>query len=177
MTNNNVNHGEEGKEKGVFRRAKGKYAAAIAAVALSAAAGCGRTELLVEPSCSCDSGVCQTQSDAGQAKDAGSLDSGPSNDAGTKNDAGTNSDAGADGGVPQPVVLWQGSNLIGDYLNRTLDDRGPNSSPSDISAAYPIGGSDTDQNANPFTDGKGGSIGPSDVFMYKIDGSQVNEFA
>ncbi len=79
--------------------------------------------------------------------------------------------------VPGSVAAgtWQGDNLIGDYLNRELEDRIDNIA-GDSDAEYEIGGSDTSDNANPFTDGNGGDIGLSNSFLYKIDGGQFSTF-
>ena len=72
-------------------------------------------------------------------------------------------------------------NLIGDYVNRDLSDRIDNVASSDpdyTKVAYPMGGSDTSDNANPFTDGTaGGNIGPSDVYLYRISGAMYSGFA
>ena len=84
--------------------------------------------------------------------------------------------AGGEGGtggviiIPTPSVTV--GNLIGDYVDRTLLDRQDHGYPSD--GEYEMGGSDTSENANPFTDGNGGSIGPIETFMFKIDGSQFS---
>ncbi|MFH1393515.1 MAG: hypothetical protein ABIH29_01400 [Candidatus Micrarchaeota archaeon] len=69
------------------------------------------------------------------------------------------------------------NNLIGDYLNRRLKDREDNVA-GDSDSDYPMGGSDVSENANPFTDGTGpgGSIGPSETFLYRIDGGMFSPF-
>lgn len=70
-------------------------------------------------------------------------------------------------------------NLIGDYVNRDIGDREPNDdtvSPVDPDQGYPMGGSDTADNANPFTDGDGNSIGPTQEFMYRISGTEFSPF-
>ncbi|NYZ74229.1 hypothetical protein H0O00_03740, partial [Candidatus Micrarchaeota archaeon] len=77
---------------------------------------------------------------------------------------------------------WTGDNLIGDFLNRELLDRVPNNEsmdPCNTDACYVIGGSDTSENANPFTDatGSGGNIGPTEQFMYNVDGADFSPFA
>jgi len=77
----------------------------------------------------------------------------------------------------QALGTWTGENLIGDYLNRELEDREGNLDATDSDQAYEIGGSDTSDNANPFTDGVGGNIGVSEEFLYRIDGSQLSTFA
>ncbi len=59
------------------------------------------------------------------------------------------------------------NNLIGDYLNRRLNDRQDNEA-GNTDAEYPLGDSDVPDTANPFTDGMGGSIGPSETFMHVI---------
>lgn len=81
--------------------------------------------------------------------------------------------------VPGSVAsgTWTGANLIGDYLNRELMDREPSDDPTDSDQAYEIGGSDTSDNANPFTNGDSGNIGPSQEFMYRIDGGEFSTFA
>jgi len=68
------------------------------------------------------------------------------------------------------------NNLIGDYLNRRLEDREDNIA-DDTDSDYPMGGSDISDNANPFTNGIGGSIGPSETFMYRITGNMFSPFA
>lgn len=80
--------------------------------------------------------------------------------------------------VPGSVAqgTWTGENLIGDFLNRRLIDRKPNTA-GDTDSEYIGGGSDTSENANPFTDGIGGNIGPGETFMYKVDGGQFSPFA
>ncbi|MFH1685730.1 MAG: hypothetical protein ABH983_05500 [Candidatus Micrarchaeota archaeon] len=81
--------------------------------------------------------------------------------------------------VPGSVAAgtWTGDNLIGDFLNRELFDREPNDDNTDSDQAYENGGSDTSENANPFTDGTGGDIGVSQEFMYNIDGGMFSPFA
>ncbi len=78
--------------------------------------------------------------------------------------------------IPAPcenlTERYELNNLIGDYLNRRLDDRGDNVS-GDSDAEYFIGGSDVSENANPFTDGEGGNIGPSETFMHRISGTDL----
>jgi len=78
---------------------------------------------------------------------------------------------------PVPETLAWNQNLIGDYMNRRVGDRESNSSPADPDQAYPIGGPDTDPDANPFTDGIGGNIGPSEEFMYRVDSADATAFA
>ncbi|MEW6035950.1 MAG: hypothetical protein AB1529_05025, partial [Candidatus Micrarchaeota archaeon] len=75
--------------------------------------------------------------------------------------------------VPGAVAAgtWTGDNLIGDFLNRELMDRVdnvPDTDPDFGDAAYEMGGADTSDNANPFTDGVGGNIGASEVYLYRI---------
>jgi len=50
--------------------------------------------------------------------------------------------------------------------------------PGDSDAEYELGGSDTSENANPFTDatGVGGTIGPSETYLYRIDGDMFSPF-
>ncbi|NYZ74342.1 hypothetical protein H0O00_04315, partial [Candidatus Micrarchaeota archaeon] len=71
---------------------------------------------------------------------------------------------------------WTGENLIGDFINRELMDREPNTE-ADSDAEYVMGGSDTSENANPFTNGNGDNIGPTETFMYNVDGSMFSPFA
>ncbi len=81
--------------------------------------------------------------------------------------------------VPGSIAAgtWTGNNLIGDYLNRALLDREPNADAGDSDQAYEMGGSDTSEGANPFTDGLTGNIGPTEEFMYKVGGEQFSVFA
>jgi|GEM_PF-495216 len=86
--------------------------------------------------------------------------------------------------ITVPGALSEGTytinNLIGDYLNRRLTDRLNNvgvADPQFTDAAYPIGGSDVSENANPFTDGIGGSVGPTEVYMFRVSGSMFAPFA
>jgi hypothetical protein len=71
-------------------------------------------------------------------------------------------------------------NLIGDWVHRDLLDRIDNvgsSDPDYNKVAYKIGGSDTSENANPFTNGlTGGDIGTNEVYLYRISGSQFTTF-
>ena len=80
--------------------------------------------------------------------------------------------------IPGTVAAgtWTGENLIGDYLNRELLDRENNYDTSDSDQAYEGGGSDTSENANPFTDGVGGFIGPSEEYLYQIGAGQLSTF-
>lgn len=81
--------------------------------------------------------------------------------------------------VPGSVAsgTWTGDNLIGDYLDRTLQDRRLDNDSTNTDSAYPIGGADTSDNANPFTNGMTGNIGPSQTFMYRVSGNQLSTFA
>ncbi len=82
--------------------------------------------------------------------------------------------------VPGSVAsgTWTGNNLIGDWLDRTLQDRKPDDLPlTNTDSGYPQGGADTSDNANPFTDGGTSNIGLSQVFMYRISGNQLSTFA
>jgi hypothetical protein len=77
---------------------------------------------------------------------------------------------------------WQGENLIDDFLNRELEDREDEDGAcdgvgNDGDTCYELGGSDTSENANPFTDGGTGDIGVSQEFMYNIDGDAFSVFA
>ncbi len=80
--------------------------------------------------------------------------------------------------VPGSVAAgtWTGENLIGDFMNRELLDREDNVA-GDSDSEYEMGGSDTSENANPFTDGAGGDLGVSETFLYNIDGGAFSTFA
>ncbi|MFH1222487.1 MAG: hypothetical protein V1492_05380 [Candidatus Micrarchaeota archaeon] len=88
-------------------------------------------------------------------------------------------DGGVDGGtdgsitapcssIENPSTIVSFGNTIGDYFNRTLKDRVPNEA-GNTDAEYLLGGSDLTDTANPFSDGEGGTIGPTQSFMYKTD--------
>ena len=82
--------------------------------------------------------------------------------------------------VPGSIATgtWQGTNLIGDYLNRELWDRqGTNS--TDTDSSYLMSTSDTSEFANPFTNGASSAFtdAPSETDMYRISGSQFTTFA
>jgi hypothetical protein len=62
------------------------------------------------------------------------------------------------------------NNLIGDYINRELEDRNQGLT------AYSMG-SDTSDTANPFTDSASGNLGPSDTEMFRIHGQMFSPFA
>ncbi len=96
---------------------------------------------------------------------AGSTATGGGGEGGTVTTGGAGGEAGT-GGIPFTGVPV---NLIGDHLNRQLQDREGNTDPSDPDQAYQIGGSDTSEHANPFTDSNGGNLGISKEFMYKVD--------
>jgi hypothetical protein len=85
-------------------------------------------------------------------------------------------DAGQDADVDPPLPTNSFLNLIGDHLNKTLMDRAQNG-PGENDSLYPIGGPDTSANANPFTDGAGGSIGPSEEYLYRIGPSVFDAMA
>lgn len=105
-------------------------------------------------------------------------------DAHVTDDAGADSHE-ADAVAPEDTVTDDGAtevppmpgttvarNLIGDYLNREIGDRTPNI-PGNPDAEYPLGGSDSAENANPFTDGAGGTLttAPAESFLHRIDGA------
>jgi hypothetical protein len=75
--------------------------------------------------------------------------------------------------IPAPcenlTERYQINNLIGDYLNRRVDDRIPNEV-GNTDAEYTFETAETSENANPFSDGEGGSIGPTETFMHRITG-------
>jgi len=60
-------------------------------------------------------------------------------------------------------------NLIGDYANRALVDRVDND-PLNSDTAYNDFESDISTNANPFADGEGNTLGPSEIFMHRVTG-------
>ncbi len=63
------------------------------------------------------------------------------------------------------------NNLIGDYLNRELDDR-------DLGQTNYSLGSDTADDANPFTLGtNSGTLGPTDTNLFRISGDMFSPFA
>jgi hypothetical protein len=74
-----------------------------------------------------------------------------------------------DAGVP-PAYSYTVKNLIGDYLNRELLDRDKGMKD------YPFTTGETTANANPFSDGKAGTLGPTVANMYRIDGSKFLPF-
>jgi hypothetical protein len=81
---------------------------------------------------------------------------------------------GGDSGTPRGAT-YSSSSLIGDHYDRTLGDR-RQLSRTDSDTAYSLANSETSDNANPFADGMGGSIGPSEVFLHRI-GSEFAPFA
>lgn len=62
------------------------------------------------------------------------------------------------------------NNLIGDYLNRDLLDRDKGQT------SYSFNTSETSSEANPFSDGAGGTLGPQFGNMHRIDGSVFPPF-
>jgi hypothetical protein len=76
-----------------------------------------------------------------------------------------------DSGVPPATYSYTVNNLIGDFLNREVQDR------NNGLKEYSILTSETSPNANPFTDGAGGSLGVSEEEMHRISGSQFQPFA
>ena len=69
----------------------------------------------------------------------------------------SNQEATLDITVPGTVAAgtWTGQNLIGDYLDRTLQDRQPDTATTAANgvSGYSLGASDTSTTANPFTNG------------------------
>ncbi len=65
---------------------------------------------------------------------------------------------------------YTANNLIGDYLNRELDDR--NLGQQNYSL-----GADTSDTSNPYTNGVGGWIGSPEINLYRISGSMFSPFA
>jgi len=118
-----------------------------------------------------DSGM--PQQDARTQNDAVQFDAQPKQDAGNdarQNDSGTDAQQ-TDGGVQPPQYSYTINNLIGDYLNRDLLDR------DNGAKDYSLSTSETDQNANPFSDGAGGSIGLDKTSMNRVDGTMFPPFA
>lgn len=84
---------------------------------------------------------------------------------------------------------WTGDNLIGDYLDRTLLDRQPDTTTTANNgvSGYPLGASDTSSTANPFTNanGEGASNSISStatgsnnaIFLYQISGANMASLA
>jgi hypothetical protein len=60
------------------------------------------------------------------------------------------------------------NNLIGDYLDRDLIDRG------ESETDYTLSGSDTSDPANPWKDGNGGHLGNSYITMHRVSGSEFS---
>jgi hypothetical protein len=115
--------------------------------------------------------------------DAFRLENPQGKDATSQTDGGINDDSGhtdahVDAGRPDasPEVLPWNQNLIGDYLNRSGGDRVPNSDPADPRQAYPLGVPDTQQDANPMTDGVGGNIGIGEMFMKGVGSADATMF-
>jgi hypothetical protein len=71
---------------------------------------------------------------------------------------------------PPPKYTHTVNNLIGDYLNRELLDRDKGLT------SYSFNTSETSSNANPFSDGAGGTLGPQFGNMHRIDGSVFPPF-
>ncbi|MBI5223345.1 hypothetical protein HY990_02900 [Candidatus Micrarchaeota archaeon] len=75
--------------------------------------------------------------------------------------------------VPGSVALgtWQGTNLIGDFLNRELNDRKPNNDTTDTDMSYPYS-TDTSDTANPSTNGGSSTFSgaPGQQYLYRVAG-------
>ena len=141
---------------------------------MATGAGCGgRTGLLIDYS---------TDNDADNIFDAdlendGDIEeeTGPGGDADVDLDVEVDSDldeeTDSDLDVDEEIGEWRSILVmeprIGDQINRTLGDRLDNVI-GDTDSEYQMGGSDTSENANPFTDGMGGNLGESQTFMHKI---------
>jgi len=63
------------------------------------------------------------------------------------------------------------SNLIGDHLNRRLNDRVDNEV-GNLNAQYPFETAEASDNANPFSDGEGGNTGPAESFFHRVSGAE-----
>ncbi|MBD3210449.1 hypothetical protein GF318_03640 [Candidatus Micrarchaeota archaeon] len=138
----------DAEKAGVWDRMKRHASRLAAAVAVTITVGAGfGCSGVARRSLECDGGVC------------------PDRDAAADADTGQDGDTG-DAGPVLPERSF--ANLVGDYLNRSLLDRTDNGF-GNPEAEYAMGGSDTSENANPFTDGMGGSIGPSEAFLNRTD--------
>lgn len=62
------------------------------------------------------------------------------------------------------------NNLIGDYLNRELNDR-------NLGQQNYTMGADTSDTANPYTNGAGSTLGPTEINLYRISGDMFSPFA
>jgi hypothetical protein len=62
------------------------------------------------------------------------------------------------------------NNLIGDYLNRELNDR-------NLGQQNYTMGADTSDTANPYTNGVSSSLGPNEINLYRISGDMFSPFA
>ena len=155
----------QNQKRTMYERMKQSIKGAFIGAALGVAvAGCGARSGLLEPPT--DSGM-----QDGSMSDVVMFDSRKADATKTdaKADATKPDSAKTDSGVP-PQYLYTVKNLIGDYLNRDLLDRDKGKKD------YPLSVSETDSNANPFSDGAGGSIGPAETNMYRLDGNMVSLF-
>ncbi|MDO8554154.1 MAG: hypothetical protein Q7S22_05080 [Candidatus Micrarchaeota archaeon] len=109
-----------------------------------------------------------------ETRDGGAVDAGSIQDAGQETgDAGPITDGGstADGGIPQPTCYVSIKSLIGETVDRTLEDRGIGES------EYYLSTPETSSTANPFSDGQGGYIGQNTTTLYKISGDSFVPFS
>jgi len=159
--------------KNAIKRSSKHFKRVLLGAALGTSLGvavtaCGRTDGYENTTCysGCpDSGA--LQQDASSQNDAVQFDTQPRQDSGS--DA-KQTDGGVDGPIP-PQYNYTINNLIGDYLNRDLLDRDKGAK------GYPLNTPETNPNANPFSDGSGGSIGQDKTEMNRIDGTMFAPFA
>jgi len=156
------NQKQRKETKTLYRRVRNAVLGAALATGIGiAAAACGGRSGLCPP----DSPYCFPQQDGGA--DVWKPDAqAPKQDAQPKQDSGTDAQK-TDGGVPPVVPIYTIKNLIGDYLNRDLLDRDKSQK------SYSFGTPETDPNANPFSDGAGGNLGPTDVNLHRVDGNMA----
>ncbi len=67
-------------------------------------------------------------------------------------------------------------NLIGDFMNKTLQDRVDNNT-FEPDSFYEMGGSDLSDTANPFTDGSGSNLGIEQTYMFRAGENATPEFS
>jgi len=172
------------KENCLSTMKKAAITVAVPVLVAVGSAGCGaRTGLWNEdtPDPVVDAGVDSDVSDGDVEADAehdadvesdGDVNDGDVSDGDVEHDADLDADDEPDA-IPYDPVMHS---LIGDHLNRSLGDREDNI-PGDSDSEYPLGGSHTSENANPFTNGMGGDLGVTESFMHQIDGMDTDLLA
>lgn len=167
--------GNDVQKRGMWQRMKDRLFRLTAAVAvtITVGAGFGCSGASSERPLDCVDGFCEADAALDADEDheindsdveAGDADADMDTDLDGDMDADTDADSDIEPVLPENSF----ANLIGDYLNRNLLDRVDNEA-DNTDALYPLGGSDTSENANPFTDGVGGNIGPTEEFLHRID--------